>query len=211
MAAASLYKSFGSKKSPSNWLCEPGRNPFNLLAPPASFLRELAIYDADLVIAPSTREYGYWLLRKRRKTKGITTVLDMDKDTALMARHGLIPVTVFGGSVTWGPQVLQWLADRDTWRHGGAEKAADILEEHERHAEKTLQKDLDSENVARARSMWRTYHTRAGSRLSLNDINRGRGKRIARSISQRTGSAPVPPTGWNVPPSGLITPPTPTP
>jgi hypothetical protein len=194
-----------------NWLCEPGRNPFNLQPPPESFLRELAVFDADLVIMPSTRDYGYWLLRRRKLTKGISTVLNLNTDSALMARHGLIPVTLFGGHVTWGPQVLQWLRDRDTWHVGGGEKAANIYEEQDRAAEAAIQRQIDSENDARARSMWRTYTTRNGSRVSLADKNRGRGPINTR---KRTGSAPVPPAvvapppGWRESASGLITPPT---
>lgn len=215
----STWKPFAAVKAPSNWLCEPGRNPFNLQPPPESFLRELAVFDPDIVIFPSATEYGYWLTRRRRHTAGISTVLNTDKDSAIMARHGLIPVACFGGHLTWGSHVLQWLSDRDLWKHGGAKKAVEGIEERENALEVAAQKALTAENQARARSMWRTYHTRAGSRLSLNDINRGR-KGISRtsrtlfsrpynSSPSRTGSAPVPPTGWTSQSSGLLTPPTP--
>jgi len=195
----------------TNWLCEPGRNPYNLLAPPESFLRELAVFDSALVIMPSVREFGYWLLRRRKLTAGISTVVSLDKDSATMARHGLIPVTLFGGSITWGPQVLQWLRDRDTWHVGGGTAAAEIYEEQDRATERQVQRGIDSENDARARSAWRTFNTRQGSRVSLADVNRGRGPLRTR---KRTGSAPVPPTvlappGWSESTSGLVTPPTP--
>jgi hypothetical protein len=193
-----------------NWLCEPGRNPYNLLPPPESFLRELAVFDDALVIMPSVREFGYWLLRRRKLTAGISTVLSLDKDSAVMVRHGLIPVTLFGGHITWGPQVLQWLRDRDTWHVGGGAKAADIYDEQDRASERQIQREIDSENDARARSAWRTVSYRNGSRVSRADVNRGRGPLRTR---KRTGSAPVPPTvqtppGWGESASGLVTPPT---
>lgn len=208
---------------PDNWLCEPGRNPYNLLPPPDTFRRELAAYDPDAVIFPSVQHYGYWLTRRRKLTAGITTVLNLTKDSATMARYGLIPVTLFGGHITWGPSVLQWLADRDTWRHGGAEKAADALDEQDREHERAMQRWLDGENEARAKSMYRTYKRRNGESIVLNDTTRGfapirRGALTESAVRRntRTGSAPVPPTagpvvlpgGWAQTASGLVTPPT---
>lgn len=163
------------------------------------------MFDPDLVIMPHTKQFGYWLLRRRKLTKGISTVLTLNSDTSVMARYGLIPVTCFGGNITWGPSVLQWLRDRDTWHVGGGDKAADIYDEQDRANEQRIQRQIDSENEARARSMWRTYTTRSGSRVSRADVNRGRGPI---RTNKRTGSAPVPPTGWQTSPSGLITPPT---
>jgi len=213
---------------PNNWLCEPGRNPFNLLPPPDSFRRELAVYDPDIVIFPSAQHYGYWITRRRKLTAGISTVLDLTRDSAIMARYGLVPVTMFGGHISWGPQVLQWFADRDTWRHGGADAAADTLDEQDRQQERATQRRIDGENEARAKSMYRTYKRRNGESVVLSDAGRGytpiRRGAVTESAVRRThnrtypgpGSAPVPPTaasvvlpgGWAESASGLVTPPT---
>jgi hypothetical protein len=210
---------------PANWLCEPGRNPFNLQPPPETFRRELAAYDPDIVIFPSAQRFGYWLTRRRRLTKGIQTVLNLTKDSAVMARNDLIPVTLFGGHITWGANVLQWLADRDVWRHGGADRAADIADEQDKQADAAYNRWRDGENTARAKSMYRTYKRRVGESIVVGDTARGytpikRGARtesdVRRDLTLSTGSAPVPPTapsvvlpgGWGQTASGLVTPPT---
>ena len=205
----------------TNWFVEPGRNPFNLLPPPASFLRELAAFDADLVIFPSAQTFGYWITRRRKASAGITTVMDNGKDSGVMARHGLIPVTVFGGSVTWGAQVLQWFKDRDTWAVGGWKNAADIYEEQDKDADKAYLRWREGENDARGRSMYRTYKRRNGESVALSDVHRGQGqirskRRVPTTPRVGIGSAPVPPTsampvtpsGWQESSSGLVTPPT---
>jgi hypothetical protein len=199
-----------------NWLTGTA-NPYGLLAPPQSFLRELAVFDPDAVIVPSAQHFGYWLTRKRRRTAGIMTVAKLGKDSQTFANHDLIPVTMWGGSITWGAAVFQWLRDHDTWAAGGADAASKLLEAQDEAAEKAQRRTLRDENIARARSMYRTYKRRSGESVALSDLGRGRGgsgrsKRTV-TVPPRTntgqGAQTPTPAGWSssASGSGIITPP----
>lgn len=185
-------------------------NPFDLREPPKWWLQELASIDPQLVVYPSQESYHYRFARRATRGPGLLKALSWGTDSAVCVDHKLVPVTSFGGGLTFSAHIFQWLADRDTWRHGGAKKSADILDAQDADKEKAVNRAFDSENTARARSMYRTYKTRVGERVSLSDTNRGRGpaKRKATTQSTRTGSAPVPPTGWDATRSGIVTPPT---
>lgn len=184
-------------------------NPFDLREPPKWFLQELAAFDPHLVIYPSQEDYYYRIARRATRGPGLLKALSWGTDSAVCVDHKLVPVTSFGGNLTFSAHIFQYFADRDTWRHGGAKKSADLLDEQDKAAVAATNKEFDSENTARARSMYRTYKTRVGERISLADTNRGRGpaNRKATTQSTRTGTAPVPPTGWNSTPSGIVTPP----
>lgn len=190
-----------------NWLGHIP-NPFGLRVPPEWFLQELAAFDDQLVLYPSQEAYFYRLTRRRRLSPGLSPALSWGKDSAVCVTEGLIPVTSFGGNITFSAHIFQWLRDRDQWQFRDPGQIADRLDEFDRQHERQTTTDMDAENTARARSMYHTYKTRVGERVSLNDVNRGRqhlGKRSR--IKATTGPAPVPPTGWNVSPSGLVTPP----
>lgn len=194
----------------TNWLSRVP-NPFNLRVPPASFLTELAAFDADLVLYPSQQEWCYRLARRARLSGGLQHSMEFGPDSKVCVQHKLVPVTTFGGGITFGAQVFQFLADRDTWRFGGAKAVNQILDQQDAHQAQTQRRDRDSENVARARSMYRTYKRRVGERVVLNDVHRGRG--IPKAARPRThNSGPMPPTatpaGWQSSASGLVLPPT---
>lgn len=199
----------------ANWLGGVA-NPFALPVPPAGFLRELAAFDPDLVLYPSQQEFFYRLARRAHRTGGLMSALSSGTDAAVCVQHRLVPVTSIRGDAHFGPAILQWLRDRDTWAFGGAKKVNAILEAQDKHQARTRQRDRDSENDARARSMWRTYARRTGQSVALNDVHRGRGqqrsKHDVRNRTPRPHSAPAPltpaPSGWTASGSGLVLPPT---
>lgn len=202
-------------KTPANWLAKVA-NPFGLRVPPLWWLQELYVFDPDLVLFPSQQSFHYRLCRKARRSHGILSALSNGTDAAVCVAEKLVPVTSLGGTVAFNASIMQWLVDRDTWRHGGAKEANRILDEQEQAAEASKLRDRDAENDARAHSSYRTYVRRVGASVALSDINRGRGRMSRSRPITRTGSAPVPPTvsapapsGWGSSASGLVTPPTP--
>ena len=192
---------------PTNWLAT--RNPFDLQRPPKWFLRELAAYDDQLVIFPSLTAYHYRLTRRKNRSPGITAAISWNHDSAVCVEQGLIPVTSFRGDIVFGPQIFQWLREHDQWKLGGVDGVERRMQEIDAHNETQIQRSLDSDNDARAHSMWETYQRRVGARVNKHDPNRGRvGRPKNPNRVTVAGSAPVPPAGWKESPSGLITPPT---
>ena len=139
-------------------------NPFGLAGPPAWFLVDLAVFDADLVLFPSQEEAVYRLGRKVTHAGDIWRLVrsldgkNLDDGTAtkprpdaqVMARHHLVPVTSLLPSplTRWGPTILQDLAAMDVRRFGGADRFVDAIEEREADAEararRTTHDDLDA-------------------------------------------------------------------
>ncbi len=199
-------------RSPRNWL---GRvpNPFNVLMPPPSFLASLAVFDADAVIFPSSKNFGYWFCRRRTRTAGIMTTAALNADTTVMAQHNLVAVCFWGGSITWGPAVLQWLRDRDQWAFKNADEVHQTFLDEDARQDAAYKRWREGENDARAHSMYATLKTRSGERVHLGDANRGRGPikpkaRVSTSTAPAL-AAPVPPTpgGWSATGSGIVIPP----
>lgn len=204
-------------KTPANWLSKLP-NPFGLRVPPTWWLQELAAYDSELVVFPSQQSFHYRLCRRACRTQGIISALIPGSDSAICVNEKIIPVTSIGGDAAFGSWIIQWLSDRDVWKHGGAEAANRLLDEQEATDKAADKRWRDGENTARARSSYRTYTRRAGLSVSLNDVHRGKRSRRATTtpLHARPGSAPVPPTaatpppmGWGESASGLVTPPTP--
>jgi hypothetical protein len=195
-----------------NWLATVP-NPFNLPTPSAGFLQDMAAFDPDLVLYPSQQEFFYRLARRATFGPGLLSALSTGTDSAVCVEHKLVPVTSIKGDAHFGPHILQWLADRDTWRHGGAKAVNRLLDERDADADKQARRERDSENTVRARSMWRTFARRTGQSVALSDVHRGRGQiRSKHRVTPRTHSGQTPPTatpaGWQPSASGLVVPPT---
>lgn len=122
-------------------------NPWNLAAPPAWFLTELAAYDAEMRIFPSAEEACYRFARKAKVHPAVMQALKNRPDTKTYVEYGLVPVTSLPQFEPWSPRVLFELAERDMHRMGGADKAADILDAHDARVEQsqriTMTDDLD--------------------------------------------------------------------
>lgn len=137
-------------------------NPYNLPPPPAWFLRALADRDSALVVMTSKIQPVYRLARKTTKSLGLVQAAIRDGDTARMVTHRLMPVTTIMPFVQWGPQVLQWLDDHDTWKVGGAVGAERRLMEQDEARLKRVQQEQDDEARARGASGYLAAKLRSG-------------------------------------------------
>lgn len=95
-----------------NWLTT--ENPHNLATPPAYFFTQLAAYDTDLVVFPSTCEPLYRLSRKSDHTPAIFhTLTTKYPDLKICIEHRLVPITsVLPPSMCLGdpwPDVFEFL------------------------------------------------------------------------------------------------------
>jgi len=135
----------------------PTANPYGLAAPPAWFLQDLAVFDADLVIFPSLEDAAYCLAR--RVTKGapfaVSLLQDKHPNAAFCQQQRLLAITGILPHPHWGPALLADLAQMDMWRAGGSDKYCDALERLE--AEKRDKQDLLTTDEADQRSV-SAYH-----------------------------------------------------
>jgi hypothetical protein len=147
----------------------PTPNPFNLATPPDWFLDELAAYDEDARIFASETDGVYRIGRKAKHGPAMMGLLN-HPDAKTMRRHGLVPSTsVLPTNVAgqdWA-KVLIGLMERDTWGAGGADAAADTLDEWDRQEEERLKRDFEAENDARAGDCYRLIKNLAGERLGM--------------------------------------------
>jgi len=149
-------------------------NPFQLAGPPAWWLRELAIFDADLVVVPSQQQPVYRLARRVRRAKGllesaVPQVKDFQPlpDTLQMHALRVVPVTTIMPGAVWGNHLFATLAARDTWRVGGGAKTADLLDEADRVARQRRKAETHDTAGEVAARMHEAYSYRSGSRTSL--------------------------------------------
>jgi hypothetical protein len=160
-----------------NWI--PDLNPWGLEQPPAWWLQRLHDFDDKLVIIPSRQNMLYRIARRKQFSPGIGAigVLDRHKDTAMLAHHGLVPVTtMIRYSSTWDiDSILVKLRDRDMWRVSGgptsglsaqdrAEKVATAIEAHEEEQVQRERNRVHDELDHRSRDAWRSYQARTGQR-----------------------------------------------
>lgn len=156
-----------------------GTNPFNLARPSPWWLQLLWDYDPELVVIPSCREHAYRLCRRapREKRMGLRAVgkLHQHPDTIQMINHGLLPVATL---TTWSvssDKIIRDLMARDTWRMGGAEKVDDMINAQERASVEQTERRQQQELLYRSGDAFRSLQTQKGERVSLADVNRGRG------------------------------------
>lgn len=156
-----------------NWIRD--RNPFGLSKPPEWFLRQLALFDDQLVIVPSRMEYVYRLARRRTLTALVPNQrLQPDLDTsnadfALMATYKLVPVTTILPTATWGESIFRWLRERDIWAHGGAAKAADLLDAQDKARRDQQQAKMLDELDQLHSSTYFAYKRRIGETVFVNE------------------------------------------
>lgn len=157
------------------WLAgEP--NPFNLVAPPAWFLADLAAYDPALVIFPSQQEGVY---RVGRRVPGhlppVLHFLRSQPDTQLYVKHRLVPVTSIlpPPLVQWGPVIINDLAESDIQRVGGWKAAVRLIEDREDAADQKLDATIADEASLRAGAAWRAIKWRTGQTIDLGSRSGG--------------------------------------
>ena len=154
-----------------NWI--PGKNPFQLLAPPNWFLDDLWVFDDQLVIVPSQVQAVYRITRRTRRSAGLRRIatlaqgMDIHPDTKLMADQRLVPVATLAPTLGWSSQILVELARRDVWRAGGPKAAADILDAQDKAREQSIDAKCVDELTERVNRSYESYRYRTGQRLSL--------------------------------------------
>jgi len=165
-----------------NWIGD--QNRFGLASPPTWWLQRLADFDNQLVIIPSRQEPVYRIARRRQFSPGIGTLalLDTQRDTAMLASYGLVPVTtMIRYAQRWEiDSLLQKLRDRDTWALSGgpmsgrsaaerAERVVGAIEQQEdalaAKERQRMRDDLDY----RGKDAWKSYQARTGQRTRLAD------------------------------------------
>jgi hypothetical protein len=172
--------------------------------PPAFFLQRIYDYDAMLVLMPSKKVPGaYVIARKRQYGVGLTDAAIestiAQPDTKKCLELGMVPVCLmYKTGPTWDvDKIIDTLMGRDTWAFGGADKVADMLEAQEAAAKAQTQKEIRDDIYNRSGDGWRTYQARTGqSTIRHNDTRQAqprKGRRIySNSPSGSTaGSGPV--------------------
>lgn len=142
-------------------------------APPAYWLQRLYDYDAELVVLPSRqRPYAYVLARRVRLARPMTSQallhIYTQLDTRMCMGLGLVPVSlIYRTGVTWSiDNIIADLKARDIWAHGGAEKAADLMDASEEKVETQRKKDLRDDMWMRSGMAWNSYQRRTGQRVT---------------------------------------------
>lgn len=139
--------------------------------PPAFWLQRLYDYDADLVVLPSRqRPYAYVLARRCRRpmtVKALASIYTQD-DTRMCMQLGLVPVSlIYRTGVTWSiDNIIASLQARDLWRHGGAEKSADIMDAAEQRVEDRKRADVRDDMWQRSGLGYQLYKRRTGQRVT---------------------------------------------
>ena len=161
-------------------------NRFQLAGPPKWFLQQLWEFDNSLVLVPSRQGFFYRLAQRRPlqlATAIIQDVLKEQADTAMLAAHGLVPVTTVLSTVRWdNPAIFSELRRRAPWRMGGADKFdAMVMEQDRREAiEKAAQQDDMLSQVSK--DSWRYYNKLIGTRSHL----------WSPTVKSRTAESPAP-------------------
>lgn len=176
-------------------------NPFGLDDPPEWWLQELAKFDDQLVLFPSQKDAVFRLGRKARASRGAKPAdypgVQNHPDTLVMCNHQLVPVTTVMPGAIWTHRVFEKLAERDTWRHGGADKVADILESNEQAQAAAVQREHESHADAIGHDAYASMKYRTGQRVSMAhhgaSNNRRTGKQLHFSFAnEMSNSAHVP-------------------
>ena len=146
----------------------------NMAVPPPFWLQRLFDFDAELVVFPSRyRPYAYVLARRQRVViPAENAVLEKtiaQPDTKFCLAHGLVPVTlIYRTGVTWSiDNIIADLTKRDIWRAGGAERAAQSLEEAEANIERAKKAKVRDDMWMRSGAAWQSYQRRSGQRVSV--------------------------------------------
>ncbi len=164
------------------------QNPFNLLAPPAWWLRGVAAFDPDLVFIPSRLRPVHLLCRRAgRFSKGAAPLAighTLDADSKLYVEYGVLPVSWVDCS-NWSMGALTYLLDnlraRDTWyaegqpldeaaqqraMFEGETKVSKHLDDRDKAAEDNIARE-NRENVWHASGeAWRYRQHLVGERVS---------------------------------------------
>lgn len=146
-------------------------NPLQLAGPPSWFLKQLWEFDSSLAIVPSKQGFYYRLGQRRPlllKEQVINDVLKEQLDTAMLARHGLVPVTTILATANWSnPLFFEELRRRAPWRMGGWKKYEQMVLDQDKKDRMDRQTQVDERNTYLAKDAWRYYNKKIGTRSHL--------------------------------------------
>lgn len=163
------------------------KNPFNLPAPPAWWLRKLHDQDAALVLFPSQIRQAYILARRRSHSLKRPHLVELDKallktsagmDGDILADHNLVFVESIVGWGIWTDNIFGQLRARDMWTQGGAEKYADKLDAVDDAKEAKKRANVGDMIDHMARDTYRSYQARTGQRSRIAATSGGRAKQM---------------------------------
>lgn len=180
----------------SNYLTGP--NPFGMSRPPAWWLRELALFDPQLVLVPGQKRKTFVLGRRATRSGGesLHTVrgLSQNPDTIFLHQHRLVRVCEIVEGAKWDMRIFAKLAAHDIERLGGAAEVANTLDAMDAAKASGIQKEQEDEIHTRSTAGYHAYKTRIGERLSLAKSRHGRGTVIKHPVSVHvaTPSPPAP-------------------
>jgi hypothetical protein len=142
-----------------------------MATPPAYFLQRVYDYDDKLVLFPSYAvPFAYVIARRRQRTSGLTDKALEDTlsnpDTKAALAHNLVPVSMmYRTGESWNPDpVIASLQARDIWRHGGADKSADLMDGADARRHKQTKDAIRDDMWNRSGDAWRSYQARTGQR-----------------------------------------------
>lgn len=153
--------------------------------PPPYFLQRLFDFDNMLVIVPSRNvPFAYVIARRKQFSKGLSDkALEgtiQQPDTKMCLAYGLVPVCLmYKTGPSWEIDgLLQSLAARDMWAHGGPDKVADMLETQEEAAKAKIRAETRADIYNRSLDGWRSYQARTGQTTNLfHDYHKPRQER----------------------------------
>jgi len=164
-------------------------NPFGLELPPKWWLDQLDVFDNQLVIFPSQKDPVFRLGRKSRLSAGIEPSdvpgIENHPDTVVMRNNGLVPVTTVVPGAIWDTRVFTALAERDTWRMGGAEGTVQKLEAVEAREKQALDTTQADELATRGSDAYAAYKYRTGQRVSMAHAGSANNKQVKPQIYDR--------------------------
>lgn len=164
-------------------------NPFQVVEPPAWWLRDMLLFDDRLVIFPSQKRATMILARKATKSAGEPLHdlkgLTQNPDTILMAEHRLVRVCEILPGVLWDQRVFQKLAAHDIQRLGGATKVADLLDDRDATNRARIDRQQADDLHAISMDAYRGMKHRIGERVSMVPNALGRGTVTPNPVSVR--------------------------
>ena len=170
--------------------CLKVANPFGLELPPKWWLDQLGVFDDQLVIFPSQKDPVFRLGRKSRLSAGIEPSdvpgIENHPDTVVMRNNGLVPVTTVVPGAVWDTRVFTHLAERDTWRMGGATETALKVEAVDDAAKKAVDTTQADELHERSADAFAAYRYRTGSRVSMAHKGAANNKPVKRQYFDRS-------------------------
>ena len=178
---------------PANWIADNSHAE----APPAYFLQRVSDFDSMLVILPSRKVPGAYVIARRRQwSKGLSTaalLATIDQpDTKMCLLNDVVPVTLmYHTGPSWDPEPLIASLDaRDMWKHGGPDKVADMLDAQDETAKKKIQAETRDDIYNRSGDAWRSYQARTGaSSIKFHDNYKSRQERRTEQTAPSSSTA----------------------